>query len=92
MHEPQPSRTGSGASSTSTASVTSVPMETNEPRPGAIAIVFRAENVSPARRAPSRSTWWLASTNTAARAPDSRSVSRTRPSEARRRAYGSAQA
>ena len=48
VQEPQPSRTGSGAAATSAASVMTAPRATNEPRPGAIAIVFLPEKVRPA--------------------------------------------
>ena len=71
MQEPQPGGTSSSAGSSS-ASVTIAPSATNEPSPGTIAIVLRAENASPARTAASRSTWWLESTKTAQRAPRAR--------------------
>ena len=69
VQEPQPSRTGAGAASTSGASVMTAPSATNDPRPGAIAIVFLPANVRPAACEPARSTCMLWSTNTAARVP-----------------------
>ena len=89
VHDPQPSRTAAGAAATSGASVITAPSATKEPRPGAIAIVFLPENVSPAACEPARSTCMLWSTNTAARAPSPRRASRTRASAVRRRVYGS---
>ena len=76
VQEPHPGGTSSAAGPSS-ASVTMAPSATNEPSRGTIAIVFLPEKARPARTAASRSTWWLESTKTAARAPRARSWSAT---------------